>query len=73
MAIVERARHLVLFDDQDRTSRKCGSGRHAERLIPHAFRAQIISTMQNPEDRLLTLLGLNCEFHLEHFLAGVAL
>src|ERR1700681_880665 len=78
MAIVKRARHLLLFDDQDRTWCKRGSGLRAERLTRHASRTQEVSTMQNREDRLLTPLRLNCEFHMpfldvEHFLAGVAL
>jgi len=78
MAIVERAHHLLFFDDQGPTSCKCGGGRRAERLTRHATRTQVVSTMQNGEDRLLTPLRLNCEFHLpfldvEHFLAGVAL
>jgi len=78
MAIVERAHHLLLFDDQDPAWCECGSGRRAERLTRHASRTDVVSTMQNREDRLLTPLRLNREFHLpfldvEHFLACVAL
>ena len=78
MAIVESARHLLLFDNQDPTSCKCRSGRRVERLPPHASSTEVVSTMQNSEDRLLTPLRLNYELHLpvldvKHFLAGVAL
>ena len=78
MAIVESALHLFFLDDQDGTLCKCGSGRREERLTRHASRTQIVSTMQNREDRLLTPLRLNCDFHvpfldIEHFLAGVPL
>ena len=78
MAIVERERHLPLFDDQDRTSCNCRSGRREESLTRHASRTQIVSMIENREDCLLTPLRLNCDFHLpflnvEHFLAGVAL
>src|SRR5882762_2057730 len=73
MAIVERPRHLLLFDDQDPTPCHCRSGRCAERLIPHASCTEVASTMQNSEVRLLTPLRLNCDFQLpflnvEHFL-----
>ena len=78
MAIVECAPHLLLFDDQDPAWCKGSSGRREERLTRHASRTQVISTMQNREDRLLTSLRLNCEFYLpfldvEHFAARVAL
>src|SRR6266849_516799 len=78
VAIVKSARHLLLSDDQDRTSCKCGGGRRAVRLTCHAFRTEVGSAMQNREDRLLAPLRLNREFHMtlldvEHFLASVAL
>ena len=78
MAIVESACDLLLRDDQDRASCKRGSGRRAERLTRHAFRAEVVSTMHNRKDRLLTPLRVNCEFHVpfldvEHFPSGVAL
>ena len=78
MAIVERARHLLLFDDQDPASSNRRSGGREESLTRHASRTQVVSMMENREDRLLTPLGLNRDFHLpfldkEHFLASVAL
>ena len=78
MAIVESAHHLLLFDDQDRTWCECYSGRRAEDLPRHAFCAEVVSTMHNREDRLLTPLRLNCELNVpfldvEHFLASVTL
>ena len=78
MAIVESAQHLFLFDDQDPTSRECGSGRRAERLTRHASCTQVVSTMENCQDRLLIPLRLNGDFdlpflYIEDFLAGVAL
>src|SRR5882762_3396295 len=61
-------------------ARSCNrrSGRREERLTRHASRTQVVSTMENREDRLLTPLRLNCDFQLpfldiEHFLASVAL
>jgi len=78
MAIVERACHLLLLDHQDPASCKSGSGLRAERLTCHASRTQVVSRMQNREDRLLTPLRPNCDLHvpfldIEHFLAGIAL
>jgi len=78
MAIVERAPHLLLFDDQDPAWCKGCCGRCKERLTRHASRTEIVSTMQNREDCFLIPLRPNCDFHLpfldiEHFLAVMAL
>ena len=78
MAIVESAFHLLLLDDQQGAARKCGSSCREEPLTGQASRAQVVSAMKNREDRLLTPLRRNREFHVpfldvEHFLAGVAL
>ena len=78
MAIVESVHHLVFLDDQDRAWCKCGSRRGKERLARHASRTQVVSTMENREDRLLIPPRLHRNFHLpfldiEHFLPSVAL
>src|ERR1700731_2582701 len=78
MAIVESTLHLLLFDHQYLTSGNGRGGRGEESLTRHASRTQVVSTIENRENRLLTPLGLNRDFHLpfldiEHFLASVAL
>jgi len=78
MAMVESAPHLLLFDDQDRASSECRGRRGKESLTRHASRTQVVTTMEDREDRLFAVLGPNGDFHLpfldiEHFLAGVAL
>ena len=78
MAIVESAHHLLLFDNQDRTFCQCCSGRRAERLARHAFCTEVVPTMHDRKDRLLTPLRLNCELNVpfldvEHFLASITL
>jgi len=62
----------------DPASCNCRSGRREESLTRHASRTQVVSTMENREDRLLIPLRLYRDFHLpflniEHLLAGLAL